>query len=332
MTDLSTTYLGLHLSTPLVPSASPLTASLDTLRQMEDAGAAAVVLPSLFEEQIDHQSPELDFFLTHGTYSHAEAMTYFGAPQQFRLTPEAYLEHVRRAKEALQIPVIASLNGVSTGAWISFAHDVQGAGADALELNVYYVPTDPYLESSTIEQEYVDVLSDVIREVNIPVAVKLSPYFTNIAAMARKLDEAGAAGLVLFNRFYQPDIDLDTLELVSHTMLTSDTDSQALRLPLCWIGILYGRVRASLAGVSGVHAARDVLKLLTVGADVTMMASALMRHGIEHITTVEHDLRQWLDQHQYISVRQLKGCLSQQSVTFPSALERAHYVQAVSTT
>ena len=332
MIDLSTTYLGLHLKSPLVPSASPLSANIDTLWQMEDAGAAAVVLPSLFEEQIDHQSRELDFFLTHGTYSRAEAVTYFSDPQQFRFDPDSYLEHVRHAKEALRIPVIASLNGVSAGSWTSFARDIQAAGADALELNVYYVPTDPYLESSTIEQECVDLLTDVVREVSIPVAVKLSPYFTNVAAMARKLDQAGAAGLVLFNRFYQPDIDLDTLDLVSHTMLTSGRDPQALRLPLCWIGILYGRVRASLAATSGVHAARDVLKLLMVGADVTMMASALMRYGIEHIVTVQDDLRGWLEQHEYASVRQLKGCLSQQSVTFPSALERAHYVRAVSAT
>jgi dihydroorotate dehydrogenase (fumarate) len=303
---------------------------MDTLRQMEDAGAAAVVLPSLFEEQIDHDTRELDFFLTHGTYSQAEALTYFAEPQRFLLPPEAYLEHIRRAKEALDIPIIGSLNGVSSGGWVSFARDIQAAGADALELNIYYVPTDPYLEGATIEQENVDIVSGVLREVTIPVAVKLSPYFTNLASVARKLDEAGAAGLVLFNRFYQPDIDLDTLEVVSRAMLTSSSDPQALRLPLCWIGILYGRVRASLAGSSGVHAGRDALKLLMVGADVTMMASALMRNGVEHLATVEDDLRSWLDDHGYSSVRQLKGCLSQQSVTFPSAFERAQYVQAVS--
>jgi len=263
------------------------------------------------------------------TYSYAEALTYFSEPQQFRLTPDAYLEHVRRAKEALRIPVIGSLNGVSSGGWVTFARDIQAAGADALELNIYYVPTDPYLEGSTIEQECLDLLSDVVNEVSIPVAVKLSPYFTNVSAIARKLDEAGAAGLLLLKRFYQPGIDLATLEVVSRSMLTSSSDPQALRLPLGWIGILYGRVRASLAGSSGVHAARDVLKLLMVGADVAMMASALLRNGVEHLATVKDDLRLWLDEHEYASIRQLKGCLSQQSVTFPSAFERAHYVRAV---
>ena len=297
---------------------------------MEDAGAGAVVLPSLFEEQINHETRELDFLLTHGTYSYAEALTFFAEPQLFRLTPDAYLEHVRRAKDALSIPVIGSLNGVSRGGWVSFARDIQAAGADALELNIYFVPTDPYMAGSTIETEMVDLLSDVVAEVSIPVAVKLSPYLTNVAHMARMLDEAGAAGLVLFNRFYQPDIDLDTLDLVPRPTLTAASDPQAVRLPLAWIGILYGRVRTSLAGSSGVHAARDALKLLMVGADVTMMASALMRHGIEHLQTVRDDLQVWLEHHEYTSVRQLRGCMSQQLVAFPSAFERAHYVRAVS--
>ncbi|HEY3059398.1 MAG TPA: dihydroorotate dehydrogenase-like protein [Chloroflexota bacterium] len=330
MTDLSTTYLGLHLDNPLVPSASPLSASLDNMRRMEAAGAAAVVLPSLFEEQINHETRELDFLLTHGTYSYAEALTYFAEPQSFHLRPDAYLEHVRRAKDVLSIPVIGSLNGVSSGGWVRYARAIEQAGANALELNVYFVPTDPYQEGSTIEQECVDLLADVLNEVSIPVAVKLSPYFTNLAAMARRLDESGAAGLVLFNRFFQPDIDLDALEVVSQPTLSSPADTQALRLPLCWIGILYGRVRASLAATSGVHTAHDVVKLLMVGADVTMMASALSRSGIEHLAVVKRGLETWLDEHEYQSVRQLRGCMSQQAVAFPSAFERAHYVRAVS--
>jgi dihydroorotate dehydrogenase (fumarate) len=332
MTDLSTNYLGLHLDNPLVPSASPLSAKLDNLRRMEDAGAAAVVLPSLFEEQINHETRELDFFLTHGTYSYAEALTYFSEPQSFHVTPDAYLEHVHRAKDALTIPVIGSLNGVSSGGWVSFARDIEAAGADALELNLYFVPTDPYMEGCTIEQECVDLLSDVLNELSIPVAVKLSPYFTNVAAMVRRLDEAGAAGLVLFNRFFQPDIDLDMLDVVSEPTLSHPADSQTLRLPLCWIGILYGRVRASLAASSGIHTAPDVVKLLMVGADVTMMASALLRSGIDHLAVVKRDLRVWLEEHEYESLRQLRGSMSQRAVAFPSAFERAHYIRAVTTT
>jgi dihydroorotate dehydrogenase (fumarate) len=329
MPDLSTLYLGLHLRNPLVPSASPLGASLDTLRRMEDAGASAVVLPSLFEEQIIGNSREEDFLLSHGTYSADEAITYFDEPPGFRLTPDAYLEHIQRAKSALDIPVIGSLNGVSVGGWVSYAHEIEQAGVDALELNIYYVPTNPHLEAPAIEREYVDVLNAVVRRVTIPVAVKLSPYFTNVASIASKLDQAGASGLVLFNRFYQPDIDLDTLTLVSEPSLTSPNDGQALRLPLCWIGILYGRLQASLAASSGVFAARDVVKLLMVGADVTMMASALMRHGVEHLSTVREGLEDWMDQHGYASVRQLRGSMSQQAMTFPSAFERAQYVRSV---
>jgi dihydroorotate dehydrogenase (fumarate) len=332
MTDLSTTYLGLRLNNPLIPSASPLGARLDTVRRMEDAGAAAVVLPSLFVEQLDGQSREQDFLLTHGTYSLAEALTYFDEPLHFQFTPDDYLEHIRRVKSALRIPVIGSLNGVSLGDWVRYATDIEEAGADALELNIYYVPTNPYLEAASIEQEYLDVLTAVVRQVRIPVAVKLSPYFTNLSAVARKLDEVGASGLVLFNRFYQPDIDLDSLAVVSQAAVTSTSDPQALRLPLCWIGVLYGRVHASLAASSGVHAGRDVVKLLAVGADVTMMASALMRHGIEHLSTVRDTLHAWMDEHGYTSIRELRGSLSQQVVTFPSAFERAHYVRTVATT
>jgi len=298
---------------------------------MEDAGAAAIVLPSLFEEQIIGVSPEQDFLLSHGTYSADEALASFSQSPDFELGPDGYLEHIRRTKSALEIPIIASLNGVSLGGWVSYAREIEEAGADALELNIYYVPTDPHLEAATIEREYVDVLNAVVQRVQIPVAVKLSPYFTNVASIACKLDRAGAAGLVLFNRFYQPDIDLDSLTLASQPSLTNAMDGQAIRLPLCWIGILYGRVQASLAGSSGVFAARDVLKLILAGADVTMMASALMRHGVDHLSTVREGLVDWMDRRGYQSIRQLRGTLSEQAIEYPSAFERAQYVRTVAT-
>jgi dihydroorotate dehydrogenase (fumarate) len=327
--DLSTTYLGKKLSNPLVVSANPLGRSLDNLRAMEDAGAAAVVLPSLFEEQIVHESHELDFFLAHGTYSYSEALTFFPEPRQFELAPDQYLEHVRHAKRALGIPVIGSLNGVSNGGWVDFATLIEQAGADALELNLYFVPTDPQLSSLTIEDEFVDVLREVKAVVSIPVAVKLSPYFTNLAGLAHRLDSAGADGLVLFNRFQQPDVDLEQLEIVARPMLSPMGDEQSLRLPLCWIGILDGRTRASLAASSGIHTAQDVLKLLMVGADVTMLASELMLNGVPRLASILEELVGWLQEHEYTSVRQLQGSLSQRNVTFPTAFERSHYVRAV---
>lgn len=329
--DLSTTYLGLRLRSPLIPSASPLGRSLDNLRRMEDAGAAAVVLPSLFEEQIERESHELDYFLSHGTYSYAEALTFFPEPTTFVLTPEQYLNHVRHATESLEIPVVASLNGVSNGAWIDYASAIEQAGADALELNLYFVPTSASLAAATIEDDLVEVLRAVKRHVTIPVAVKLSPYFTNLAAVVHRLDEAGANGVVLFNRFQQPDVDLDLIDLVASPTLSPVTDTQSLRLPLCWIGILSGRVRASLAASSGIHSAADVLKLLLVGADATMLASELMLNGIDRMRAITDDLSAWLEANEYTSVAQLQGSLSQRHVTFPAAFERAQYVRAVTT-
>jgi dihydroorotate dehydrogenase (fumarate) len=328
--DLSTTYLGFNLANPLVVSASPLGHSLDNLKRMEEAGAAAVVLPSLFEEQIVHESHELDYFLTHGTYSYAEALTHFPEPRKIELTPREYLEQLDSAKLALHIPVVASLNGVSNGGWVEYARLLEEAGADALELNLYFIPTDPLLSSTTIEDEFVDVLTTVKRTVRIPVAVKLSPYFTNLASMACRLDLAGADGLVLFNRFQQPDIDLETLEIVSRPTLSPVGDEQSLRLPLNWIGILDGRVHASLAASSGIHTAIDVLKLLMVGASVTMFASELMINGIESLHTIRQELVDWLVEHQYASVRHLQGSMSQRNAAFPAAFERTHYVRAIS--
>jgi len=328
--DLSTTYLGFTLTSPLVVSANPLGQNLDNLKHMQDAGAAAVVLPSLFEEQIEHESHELDYFLTHGTYSYAEALTLFPDPARIELTPRQYVDHLSQAKAALRIPVIASLNGVSNGGWVDYARQLEDAGADALELNLYFIPTDPTLTSLAIEDEFVDLLASVKRTVHCPVAVKLTPYFTNLTSLARRLDRAGADGLVLFNRFQQPDIDLDALEIVSRATLSPSGDEQSLRLPLTWIGILDGRVEASLAASSGIHTATDVIKLLMVGANVTMFASELIINGIDRLRTIRDDMINWLVDHEYTSVRQLQGSMSQRHTAFPAAFQRTHYVRAVS--
>ena len=324
--DLSTTYLGLTLRTPLVPSASPLSEEIDNIKRMEDAGASAVVLYSLFEEQIVQERFELHDRLTQGTESFAEALTYFPQPPQFHLGPEDYLNHIRKAKAAVAIPVIASLNGTSIGGWTSYAQQMQQAGADALELNVYYVPTDMELSVDHIEQTYVDILTAVKSVVTVPVALKLGPFFSNMARMARRLDQAGADALVLFNRFYQPDIDLEALEIRPRVLLSTP---QALRLPLTWIGILYGRIRAKMAATSGIHHAADVLKMLMVGADVAMLCSALLKHGVEHIRAVEQGMRQWMEEHEYESVQQMKGSMSQQNCANPAAFERALYISTL---
>ncbi len=324
--NLTTTYLGLTLRSPLVPSASPLSEDLDNIKRMEDAGAGAVVLYSLFEEQLARERHELFHHLTYGTNSFPEALTFFPEAGEFHLGPEGYLDHIRAAKEAVDIPIIASLNGSSTGGWTDYAHRMEQAGADALELNIYYIPTDMALTGAQVEQTYLDILHAVKSTVRIPVAVKLSPYFSNMAFMARRLDETGADGLVLFNRFYQPDIDLDELEVRPRVLLSTP---QALRLPLTWIGILYGRVHADLAGTSGVHSADDVIKLLMVGARVTMMCSALLRNGIGYLRVVEHELRAWLEQHEYESVAQLQGSMSQEHSPDPSAFERVQYIRAL---
>ncbi|HXP60570.1 MAG TPA: dihydroorotate dehydrogenase-like protein [Dongiaceae bacterium] len=325
--DLSTNYLGLTLRTPLVPSASPLSEEIDSIKAMEDAGASAVVLHSLFEEQLRQDSAELDHHLEHGTYSFAEALTYFPEPESFRLGPEEYLEHIAKARKAVGIPIIASLNGSSAGGWTGYAKAIQQAGAQALELNIYYIPTDMNLSSAQIEQNYLDILKAVKSVVTIPVAVKLSPFFTNFANMARQLDQAGADGLVLFNRFYQPDIDLEALEVKPNLLLSTP---MAMRVPLRWIAMLYGRIRPSLAATSGIHRATDVLKVLMAGADISMLCSALIRHGPRQIGVVERDLLAWMEEHEYQSVAQLKGSLSQKNCADPSAFERAQYMKAIS--
>jgi dihydroorotate dehydrogenase (fumarate) len=339
MPDLSTTYLGLKLTSPLVPSASPLSRSLDNLRRMEDAGAGAVVLHSLFEEQINAESHTLDYFLAHGGESHAEALSYFPEASAYRLSPDLYLEHIRQAKAAVNIPIIASLNGVSAGPgyavnrdqrdWIKYARYMQEAGADALELNLYYVPTDPDLLADTVEDMYADLLIDVRYTVSIPVAMKLSPFFSSLPNMARRLAECGAKGLVLFNRFYQPDIDLDTLDVVPHLNLTSPQEAQALRVPLRWIALLYGRVGVDLALSSGVHTAEDALKGVLAGARVVMMASALLMHGISRLGEIRTRMAHWMDAHEYESITQMCGSVSQKSVAHPAAFERASYIKSI---
>jgi dihydroorotate dehydrogenase (fumarate) len=325
--DLSTTYLGLKLRTPLVPAASPLSDEIDSIKQMEDAGASAVVLYSLFEEQLRQDSAELVHNLEQGTESFAEALSYFPEPEEFHLGPDEYLKHVSKAKKAVKIPVIASLNGSSAGGWTKYAKAIQQAGADAIELNIYNIPTDMDLSSAKIEQAYLDIVKAVKAEVSIPVAVKLSPFFTNFANMAKRLDKAGANGLVLFNRFYQPDIDLESLEVKPNILLSTP---MAMRVPLRWIALLYGKTKANLAATSGIHRASDVLKMLMAGADVTMLCSALIRHGVRQIGVIERDLIAWMEEHEYASVTQLKGSVSQKNCPEPSAFERAQYMKAIS--
>jgi len=325
--DLTTTYLGLKLRTPLVPSASPLSEEIDNIKRMEDAGASAVVLYSLFEEQLRQDRAELAHHLEQGTESFAEALTYFPEPEEFHLGPEEYLKHVAKAKKATRIPVIASLNCSSTGGWTKYARQIEQTGADALELNIYYIPAHLNLPSGEVEQTYLDILKAVKTEVTIPVTVKLSPFFSNFTNMAMRLDEAGANGLVLFNRFYQPDIDLDTLEVKPNILLSTP---MAMRLPLRWVAILYGHLRASLAATSGIHRATDVLKMLMAGADVTMLCSVLIRHGVQQIGVIEREMVAWMEEHEYESVTQLKGSLSQKNCADPAAFERAQYMRAIS--
>ncbi|MGB8760669.1 MAG: dihydroorotate dehydrogenase-like protein, partial [Candidatus Sulfotelmatobacter sp.] len=318
MISLATTYLGLQLRTPLVASASPLSQEIDGIRRLEDTGASAVVLYSLFEEQLRQESFELEHHLSSGTNSFAEAASFFPQPDEFRLGPEGYLNHIRRAKTAVSVPIIASLNGTSLGGWTQYAKLIEQAGADALECNIYSIPTDPELTSTAVEQQYIEILKAVKSAVTIPVAVKLSPFFSNMANMAKRLDDAGANGLVLFNRFYQPDINLDELEIQPNVLLSTP---QALRLPLTWIGILYGRIHSSLAATSGVHGPEDVVKLLMVGADVTMLCSTLLRNGIGHLQRIEEGLLAWMEAHEYDSVQQMKGSMSQIRCPNPSAFE-----------
>ncbi len=325
--DLKTKYLGLELKNPIVPSASPLTVNVDHVKRMEDHGAAAVVMYSLFEEQIVQEQKELDAFLMQGTEEFAEALSYFPEPDEFHnANAEGYLEQIRKLKEAVDIPVIASLNGVSAGGWMQYSKKIEEAGADALELNIYYIPTDPDMTAQQVEQMYIDDLKTVKQSVKIPVAVKLSPYFTAFANMAKKLDEAGADGLVLFNRFYQPDIDLETLDVVYDLEFST---SYELRLPLRWIAILYGKIKANMAATSGIHTAEDVLKAIMVGADVAMIASVLFQKGPRHIERMLNDIQSWMETHDYESIEQMKGSMSLKALRQPTAYMRANYMKVL---
>jgi dihydroorotate dehydrogenase (fumarate) len=327
MTDISTSYLGLNLRSPLVISSSPIQKEVANILRLEDSGAAAVVLHSLFEEQINVESGHLDRYLTESADTHGEALSYFPEMQSYNFGPESYLEHIRKAKESVDIPVIASLNGVSTGGWIRYAQLMEQAGADALELNLYYMPTELDMTGAKVEEIYTDLVSHIKASIRIPVAVKIGPYFSSIANMAQRLDQAGADALVIFNRFYQPDFDLELLEAKPSLTLS---DSSELLLRLHWTAILYNRVRPDLAITGGVHTAQDVIKGVMAGARVTCMTSALLRHGIPYLSKVEEDLVDWLEEHEYESVRQMRGSMSAQSVAEPAAFERANYMKVLS--
>lgn len=325
--DLTTKYLGMTLRNPLIVSASPLSEDVANIKKMEDAGAAAVVLHSLFEEQLVKESAELEEALVHGAESSAEATSFFPKASEYKLGPEEYLAHIAAAKKAVDIPVIASLNGSSTGGWTDYAKQIQKAGANALELNIYNIPTDMDLAGAKVEQTYVDILKAVRAAVTIPVAVKLSPFFSNMANMAKRFDDAGANALVLFNRFYQPDIDLEELEVKPDILLSTPF---AMRLPLTWVAILHGRVKADLAATSGIHSAEDVLKMLMAGANAAMLCSSLLRYGIDRVRVIEKAMREWMEKHEYESVKQMQGSLSQIKCANPAAFERAQYMRALS--
>jgi dihydroorotate dehydrogenase (fumarate) len=326
--NLTTRYLGFKLRTPLVPSASPLSEKIDNIKRMEDAGAPAVVFHSLFEEQVRRDHHELQYYLDQGTESYAESLSYFPDQAEFKVGPEAYLEHIAQAKAAVDIPIIGSLNGTTFGGWMTYARQIEQAGADALELNIYSIPSDPEVSAEDIETSYLTILASIKAQLKIPVAVKLSPFFTNFARFARRAAHNGADALVLFNRFYQPDIELETLEISPNVLLSTP---MAMRLPMRWIAMLYGRIGANLAATSGIHRATDALKMLMAGADVTMLCSVLLRRGIEHIRVIEREMREWMEEHEYESVEQLKGSMSQKNCPDPSAFERAQYMRALAT-
>lgn len=322
--DLKTKYLGLDLKNPLVASSSPLTGRLDYLRQLEDNGIGAVVLPSIFEEQIEHEQNQVLQLNQAGSEMFPEALGgYFPAMEDYNTGPDTYLEQIRAAKEALSVPVLASLNGVSASGWVDYAKQIQDAGADGLELNVYFIAADAEESSFQVEWRYLNLVAAVREAITIPLAVKVHPFFSAPAHMSKRLVEAGANGLVLFNRFYQPDIDLEALKVRANVQLSTSAD---LRLPLRWIAILRGRVSASLAATTGTHTAADVLKLLFAGADVAMMASALLRNGPTHVRTLLSAISAWLDEHEYVSVEQMRGSMSQQNCEDPAAFERANYM------
>jgi dihydroorotate dehydrogenase (fumarate) len=326
MVDLSTSYLGLSLKNPIVASASPLSKKLDSVRRMEDAGVGAVVMYSLFEEQIVHESLALDHYLNQGTYTYAESLTYFPDMDHYNVGPDSYLELIQRIKQAVNIPVIGSLNGISKTGWIDYAQKIQDAGADALELNMYSVPTDADVSASELEKARIELIREIRGKIHIPLAVKLSPYFTSLPHFAKHCVEAGVNGLVLFNRFMQPDLDIETLDVVPNPQLSTSAE---LRLPLRWIALLYGRIQADLALTSGVHSAADALKAVMAGANVAMMASELIAHGPERITHILEEMQAWMGEYEYESISQMRGSMSQKAIAEPAAFERAQYMKAL---
>jgi len=326
MIDLSTAYMGLTLKNPLVVSASPLCEDVGNICKMEEAGAAAVVLPSLFEEQITSESNRLDHFLSYGSDSYPESLSYFPDMSDYNLGPDEYLEHIRRVKKSVELPVIASLNGVSTGGWIRYAHLMEEAGADALELNLYDIPVNPGVSGSRLEDSYHNLVALICSAVRIPVAVKLHPFFTSIPHTAKYLEEAGAKALVLFNRFYQPDFDLEAMEIRPNLVLSS---SQELLLRLHWVAILYGSIGADLGVTGGVHDGKDVLKAMMAGAKVAMMTSALLKFGIQHLRAVREEILLWMQEKEYDTIRQMQGSMSRISAGRPAVFERANYMRVL---
>lgn len=326
--DLSTTYMGLQLKHPIVASASPLSESVDNIKRMEDAGAAAVVMFSLFEEQIRYENERFEHLLEISTDNYAESLGYFPNVEDYHVGPERYLDTLRRAVEAVDIPVIASLNGITNEGWVEYAREMQKAGAKGIELNIYYIPADLDTPGREVEQRYLDIVHSVKSSISIPVALKLSPFFSSMGHMAKQFDEAGVDALVLFNRFYQPDYDLDKLDVMTNLELSSPHE---IRLPLLWIAILCGRIKASLGATRGVHSATEVVKYVMAGADAVMTTSALLKNGIGHLGTLVNDLRVWMEKRDYASITQMKGSMSQQSVEDPSAFQRANYIKILET-
>ena len=324
--DLTTTYMGMKLKHPIIASSSPLSGNVASIKRLEDAGASAVVMFSLFEEQLKHDTAALEHLMTAGTESFAESLSYFPEIDDYTVGPDTYLEVLRKASEAVDIPIIGSLNGITNAGWIEYAQLMQQAGAKGIELNIYYIPADLTTTGREVEQRYVEIVAAVKAAVTVPVAVKLSPFFSAIGSMAKSLDDAGADALVLFNRFYQPDFDLDKLEVAPNLQLSTPDE---IRLPLLWLAVLYGRLRASLGATRGVHTPIEVVKYVMAGADAVMTTSALLKNGVGYLSTLHDGLKAWMDVHGYESVTQMKGSMSQRNVADPTAFERANYIKTL---